>query len=44
MRIGIQDIVKESGYSRTTVSRALNGSKQVAESARRKIQEIALRL
>lgn len=44
MRIGIQDIVKESGYSRTTVSRALNGSSQVAENARRKIQEIALRL
>ena len=44
MRIGIQDIVKESGYSRTTVSRALNGSRQVAENARKKIQEIALRL
>lgn len=44
MRIGIQNIVKESGYSRTTVSRALNGSRQVAENARKKIQEIALRL
>ena len=44
MRIGIQNIVEESGYSRTTVSRALNGSGQVAENARRKIQEIALRL
>lgn len=44
MRIGIQNIVEESGYSRTTVSRVLNGSGQVAENARRKIQEIALRL
>ena len=44
MRIGIQNIVEESGYSRTTVSRALNGSGQVAENARRKILETALRL
>lgn len=44
MRSGIKDIVKESGYSRTTVSRVLNGSKQVAENARQKILGTAFRL
>lgn len=44
MRCTLQDIVRESGYANATVSRALNGSKQVSERARMKILETAQRL
>ena len=37
----IKDLAKESGYTVTTVSRALNNSPLVAEKTRRKILEIA---
>lgn len=44
MRCTLQDIVRESGYANATVSRALNGSKQVSGRARQKILETAQRL
>lgn len=38
--ITIVDIAKESGYSVSTVSRALNNQKDVSETAKRKIMEV----
>ncbi|MDI7247482.1 MAG: LacI family DNA-binding transcriptional regulator [Bacillota bacterium] len=40
----LDDIAKESGCSRTTVSRALNGYSDVSESTRRKVLAVAHRL
>jgi len=40
----IKDVAKKSGYSITTVSRALNGYDDVSEEAKKKIQKVAKEL
>ncbi len=44
MTVTIKDVAREANVSVATVSRALNGQHNVAESVRRRIQEVAQRL
>ncbi|HHY09577.1 MAG TPA: LacI family transcriptional regulator [Firmicutes bacterium] len=44
MPVTLRDVARESGYSVTTVSRALNGHSDVNEKTKRKIEAVAKRL